>query len=111
MFLNAAEHLEPGGNFVVEVIPPQVLRRPRAVTHPQVFAMNEDRIAVDTFDPVGQGTTGGGRYVRYVYPSELDLMARVAGMRVKTRWAGWDRAPFTSSSPNQVAVFEKLTAL
>ena len=44
---------------------------------------------------------------RYVWPSELDLMARIAGFRLRDRWAGWDRAPFTSDSPSQVAVFEK----
>ena len=55
----------------------------------------------------------GGRLVRhsapyrYVWPSELDLMAKIAGFRLRDRWAGWDRAPFTSGSPSQVAVFEK----
>jgi hypothetical protein len=56
----------------------------------------------------------GGRLVRhsapyrYVWPSELDLMAKIAGFRVRDRWAGWDRAPFTSDSHSQVAVFQKL---
>jgi hypothetical protein len=45
---------------------------------------------------------------RYVWPSELDLMARIGGFRLRERWAGWDRAPFTSGSRSQVAVFEKL---
>jgi hypothetical protein len=55
----------------------------------------------------------GGRLVRhsapyrYVWPSELDLMARIAGFRLRARWAGWDRAPFTSDSQSQVAAFEK----
>jgi hypothetical protein len=45
---------------------------------------------------------------RFVWPSELDLMARLAGMRLRNRWAGWDRGTFTSESPSQVAVFEKV---
>ena len=56
----------------------------------------------------------GGRLVRhsapyrYVWPSELDLMARVARFRLRVRWEGWDHAPFTSDSASQVAVFEKV---
>jgi len=46
---------------------------------------------------------------RYVWPSELDLMARLAGFRLRERWAGWDKAPFTSDSPRQVALFEKVS--
>jgi hypothetical protein len=45
---------------------------------------------------------------RYVWPSELDLMAKMTGFGLRQRWAGWDRVPFTSDSPSQVAVFEKL---
>jgi hypothetical protein len=41
---------------------------------------------------------------RYVWPSELDLMAKIAGFRLRDRWAGWDRAPFTSDSQSQIAV-------
>jgi hypothetical protein len=43
-----------------------------------------------------------------VWPSELDLMGRISGFRLRDRWAGWDRAPFTSESTSQVAVFERL---
>ena len=45
---------------------------------------------------------------RYVWPSELDLMGRLTGFRLRDRWAGWDRTPFTSGSQHQVAVFERL---
>jgi hypothetical protein len=45
---------------------------------------------------------------RYVWPSELDLMARLAGLRLRDRWAGWNQEPFTSESRSQVAVFEKM---
>jgi hypothetical protein len=44
---------------------------------------------------------------RYVWPSELDLMARLAGMRLRERWAGWKREPFTSESHKHVSVWEK----
>jgi hypothetical protein len=44
---------------------------------------------------------------RYVWPSELDLMARVAGLRLRDRWSGWGRQPFTAESPSQVVVYEK----
>ena len=119
VFTNAAAHLEPGGSFVIEVVVP---RPPdlRKAEIGRVFTMADDHVGIDTFDdPVGQISSShhwmavGGRLVRhsapfrYVWPSELDLMARVAGMRVRDRWAGWDRSPFTSDSVSQVAVFEK----
>lgn len=56
----------------------------------------------------------GGRLVkhsapyRYVWPSELDLMARLGGLRLRDRWGGWNREPFTSDSTSQVTVFEKV---
>jgi len=45
---------------------------------------------------------------RYAWPSELDLMARIAGLRLKERWGGWDRLPFTVSSSVHISVYEKL---
>jgi hypothetical protein len=45
---------------------------------------------------------------RYVWPSELDLMAQVTGFSLRHRWGGWEREPFTSESDRQVAVFEKI---
>src|SRR5205807_7418431 len=79
-------------------------------------------IGIETFDDVAAQIAwshhwieAGGRLVRhsapyrYVWPSELDLMAKITGFRLADRWAGWDQAPFTSDSPAQVAVFEKLT--
>jgi hypothetical protein len=114
VFANAAVHLEPGGCFVVEVGVP----RPGKV--PSVFSLEPDHVGIDTYDDlVGQIMSShhwmemDGRLVhhsapyRYVWPSELDLMARIAGFHVRERWAGWDRAPFTSDSTSQVAVFEK----
>jgi SAM-dependent methyltransferase len=119
VFANAAAHLEPGGYFVVEVIVPQVRRVPPGETA-RVFTLDHDHVGIETFDDlVGQIAWShhwievGGRLVRhsapyrYVWPSELDLMAKIAGFRLRDRWAGWDRAPFTSDSQSQVAVFEK----
>lgn len=118
VFANAAAHLAPGGCFVLEVIVPQ-LRRVPAGESARVFTLEPDHVGIETFDDlVGQiawshhWIEASGRLVhhaapyRYVWPSELDLMARLAGFRMRDRWAGWDRAPFTSESTSQVAVFE-----
>jgi SAM-dependent methyltransferase len=120
VFANAAAHLEPGGCFVVEVIVPQLRRVPPGEVA-RVFTLDPDHVGIETFDDmVGQiawshhWIQAGGRMVRhsapyrYVWPSELDLMARIAGFRLLDRWAGWDRAPFTSDSQRQIAAFEKL---
>jgi len=119
VFANAAAHLEPGGCFVVEVIVPQLRHVPPGAVG-RVFTLDADHVGIETFDDlVGQIAWShhwmevGGRLVRhsapyrYVWPSELDLMGRMAGLRLRERWAGWDRAPFTSESVRQVAVFEK----
>jgi hypothetical protein len=106
---------------VVEVIVPQL----RSVTRGEigrVFTLDPDHVGIETFDDlVGQIAWShhwmeiGGRLVRhsapyrYVWPSELDLMARIAGFRLRDRWAGWDQATFTSDSTSQVAVFEHLS--
>ena len=116
---NAAAHLEAGGCFVVQVIVPQLRSVPPGETR-RVFALDPDHIGIETFDDlVGQIASSHhwmeveGRLVRhsapyrYVWPSELDLMAKLAGLHLRDRWSGWDRAPFTSESLSQVAVFEK----
>jgi len=55
----------------------------------------------------------GGEYrstpFRYVWPAELDLMAQLAGLRLRARWDGWTREPFTSDSRQHVSIWEKLT--
>jgi SAM-dependent methyltransferase len=120
VFANAAAHLEPGGCFVVEVVVPQLRRLPPGELA-RVFTLEPDHVGMETFDDlVGQVTWSHhwmaveGRLVRhsapyrYVWPSELDLMAQLAGLRLRDRWAGWSRAPFTSESTEQVAVFEKV---
>jgi SAM-dependent methyltransferase len=120
VFSNAAAHLEPGGCFVVEVIVPQLRRLPPGEAG-RVFVLEADHIGIETFDDlVGQISWShhwmevDGRLVRhsapyrYVWPSELDLMAQLAGFRVRDRWSGWTREPFDSDSTSQVVVFEKL---
>jgi len=118
VFANAAAHLEPGGAFVVEVLVPQLRRLPPTELG-RVFTMEDDHVGIETFeDGAGQISwshhwmQAGGRLVRhsapyrYVWPSELDLMARLAGLQLRDRWSGWNREPFTGTSVDQVVVYE-----
>ncbi|MET0663493.1 MAG: class I SAM-dependent methyltransferase [Ilumatobacteraceae bacterium] len=121
VFRNAAAHLEPDGCFVVEVVVPQLRRLPVGEAG-RVFTLETDHVGIETFDDlVGQVSWSHhwmsveGRLVRhsapyrFVWPSELDLMAQLAGLRLRERWATWSRDPFTSESTSQVAVFERAT--
>jgi len=118
-FENAAAHLEPGGCFVVEVGVPQLQRLPPGETA-QPFTVTPTRLGFDEYDVVHQGLVshhywlaGDGRFeslsmpFRYVWPAELDLMARLAGMDLTERWAGWSEEPFTSESRSHVSVWRK----
>jgi SAM-dependent methyltransferase len=117
-FQNAANHLEPGGSFVVEVNVPQLRRLPPG-ERAYVFASEEGYWGMSELDVVDQqmishhftATDSGIRHrsipFRYVWPSELDLMARLAGLRLRNRWGGWDRSPFTQESRSHVSVWEK----
>ncbi len=118
-FENAARHLRPGGCFVVETHVPGVLTAQHDHRY-QVFSHTDGHHGIDEYDPVTQlmwshhyTRTEDGSYrrnsvpFRYVWPAELDLMARLAGMRLRERWAWWDRAPFTASSDSHVSVWEK----
>jgi SAM-dependent methyltransferase len=120
VFGNAAAHLEPGGFFVVEVVVPQMRSLPPGDLG-RVFTLEPGHIGIETFDDsVGQIAWShhwmevDGRLVhhsapyRQVWPSELDLMARLTGFRLRHRYGWWNRTPFTSDSAQQVAVFEKL---
>ena len=116
-FRNVAAHLAPGGRFVIEVGVPGLQRLPPGETY-QVFHGSDDYWGIDEYDVVNQGLIShhienvDGRYerasmpFRYVWPSELDLMARIAGMTLRERWAGWKREPFTSDSRKHVSVWE-----
>ena len=118
-FTNAGRHLEPGGSFVIEVGVPPLRRLPPGETT-LAFDVTPDRLGFDTFDVARQrGVShhywvGAGRAetfslpYRYVWPAELDLMARIAGMRLRERWSGWNRTPFTGESASHVSVWEKL---
>ena len=117
-FENAAAHLEPGGYFVIEVGVPGFRRLPPGETM-RVFAARETHWGVDEYDVASQGLTShhfslvDGRFelrsvpFRYVWPAELDLMARMAGMTLRERWSGWKREPFTAESTKHVSVWEK----
>jgi len=117
-FRNVAAHLEPGGCFVVEVLVPELQRLPPGDTH-RVFSADERHWGIDEFDVARQGLIShhflevDGRLerrsipFRYVWPSELDLMAQLAGMRLRDRWSGWRREPFTGDSTKHVSVWEK----
>lgn len=118
-FRNAARHLRPGGRFVMEVMVPEL----RKIPHGQnvvPFHTGPDGCAYTVYDTVTQDATchyvtvtedGRGRVTstpfRYVWPAELDLMAQLAGMRLRERWAGWSREPFTQDSVRHVSVWEK----
>ena len=117
-FVNVARHLEPGGCFVVEVMVPPLRRLPPGDTT-LAFHVGPDHLGFDTLDVaqqlgvshhywVGEGRVGTFSVpFRYVWPAELDLMARIAGMRLRERWAGWNREPFTSECGSHVSVWEK----
>lgn len=119
VFANAAAHLRPDGHFVVEVLVPQ-LRGLDPGNPRRVFELQPDHVGIETFDDiVGQVAWShhwmevDGRLIRhsapyrYVWPSELDLMAQLATLHPTTRYSTWTKLPFTSDSPTQIAVFKK----
>jgi SAM-dependent methyltransferase len=117
-FQNVAAHLEPGGCFVIEVMLPELQRLAPGETF-RPFRVTATRLGFDEYDVVSQGLISHHYSVsdgelevnpipfRYVWPSELDLMARLAGMTLRERWSGWKREPFTSDSTKHVSVWEK----
>jgi SAM-dependent methyltransferase len=118
-FQNVAAHLEPGGCFVIEVGLPDLQRLPFGETI-RPFHLSETHLGFDTYDVANQGLVSHhytrdaeGKFAyscgpfRYVWPSELDLMARIAGLTPRERWSGWKREPFTSVSEKLVGVWEK----
>jgi SAM-dependent methyltransferase len=118
-FANAAAHLAPGGRFVIEVGVPDLRRLPPGQTAVP-FDVSAAHIGFDVYDDlVTQSFSshhvtfrdGRPEYdvvpFRYVWPAELDLMARLAGLRLAERWAGWDREPFTGDSRSHVSVWVK----
>jgi SAM-dependent methyltransferase len=118
-FQNVAAHLAPEGCFVVEAFVPTYLHRLRANQYVDAEALAVDRVRLDVgrHDPVRQildeshvslsaaGVTVSPIVCRYAWPSELDLMARIAGLRLRERWGGWAGELFTADSRLHVSVF------
>jgi SAM-dependent methyltransferase len=117
-FQNVAAHLEDGGCFVIEVGVPALQRLPPGDTV-RAFDVTPTHLGFDEYEIASQGlishhysAVDGKLEVvsmpfRYVWPSELDLMARLAGMTLRERWSGWKREPFTSDSTSHVSVWER----
>ncbi|MBV9380913.1 MAG: class I SAM-dependent methyltransferase [Streptosporangiaceae bacterium] len=117
-FGNVAAHLEPGGCFVIEVRVPELRRLPPG-QNVLPWRVSPEEWVFYTYDTATQAmrgnyvsfANGGGEYstipFRYVWPAELDLMAQLAGMRLRERYGGWKREPFTSESTHHVSVWEK----
>jgi SAM-dependent methyltransferase len=117
-FCNASRHLEPGGCFVIEVGVPALRRLPPGETV-QAFQVTPGHLGFDEIDVAAQRGVSHHYLVRgdlveqfstpwrLVWPAELDLMARIAGMELRERWGDWDRRPFTSESEKHVSVWQK----
>jgi hypothetical protein len=118
-FENVAKHLTDDGSFVVEAMVPDYLYRLRndQYVDAEAIGVGDVRLDVGRHDPVNQTldethvhlSRDGVRLYpivcRYAWPSELDLMARIAGLRLKERWSGWNEEPFTSASARHVSVY------
>ena len=117
-FGNVAAHLAPGGRFVVEVMVPELQRLPPGETI-HAFTVTPTHLGFEEYDVARQIAISHHYWLvdgrletfsapfRYVWPSELDLMARLAGMTLRERWSGWTREPFKSDSRSHVSVWEK----
>lgn len=119
-FANVARHLTDDGVFVLEAFLPDVTRFDRG-QRMEVLDIGVDRMVFlgSKHDPATQtievlqvalkeGETPRTYPIRlrYAYPAELDLMARLGGLRLRERWGGWDREPFTAAGPRHVSVYE-----
>jgi SAM-dependent methyltransferase len=118
-FRNVAEHLEPGGRFVIETGIPNLRQLPYGERF-VIFDFGERHWGIDEYDTVNQGLIShhferradgtiqksSGPF-RYVWPAELDLMAQLAGLTLRDRWADWNREPFVHDSTKHVSVWEK----
>jgi hypothetical protein len=118
-FRNVATHLEPGGHFVIEVYIPELQRLPPGETI-HMFTKTATHLGFDEYDVAAQIAVSHHYWLidgrietfstphRYVWPSELDLMAELAGMSLHERWSGWNREPFASDSRCHVSVWAKV---
>ena len=117
-FRNAAGHLDAGGCFVVELGVPDLQRLPPG-QNISVIGVDARALSFDVYDVVTQRLTSHHFVMseerlssypvegRYAWPSELDLMGRLAGLSLRERWGGWKQEPFTSLSRSHVSVYEK----
>ena len=119
-FGNVAASLLPGGAFVMESFVPDLSLYDHGQQRVRVDGFEQDatRLSATLHDAASQRfrarhmvltADGIQTYpveLRYAWPSELDLMARLAGMRQAGRWEGWERRPFTSASPGHVSVWQ-----
>jgi hypothetical protein len=118
-FMNVAQHLTEDGSFVIEALVPAFLYRLQndQYVEAEAIEVNEVRLDVLRHDAGRQmieeshiSLSPAGIHLnpvvqRYAWPSELDLMARIAGLRLKNRWGGWSQEPFGSSSSMHVSVY------
>jgi SAM-dependent methyltransferase len=119
-FRNAAAHLEPGGHFVIENYVPELRRLPPGDTV-RVFTATPEHLAYEEYDVARQIALSHHHWVidgrleqfssphRYVWPAELDLMGRLAGLTLRERWSTFGRAPFTSESRSHISVWQRPT--
>lgn len=118
-FENVAAHLTDDGSFVLETFVPTYFHRLRNDQYVDAEAIEVDRVQLDLLrhDPVNQmieeshvslsaaGIRLNPVVQRYAWPAEMDLMARMAGLKLKARWGGWNREPFTASSELHISVY------
>jgi len=122
-FRNAARHLVPGGRFVIELWVPELRNLPTTGQQAVVFRAEPGYIGVDTYDILRQHVVSHHFWFhdgkqprmfrsphRYIWPTELDLMAELAGFELETRHANWSGAEFTAESRSHVSVYRIPTA-
>lgn len=121
-FRNVAAHLAPGGCFLIEAFVPDMMLFSRG-QFTRAGQVTTERVVLEAaqHDPVSQRvvaqhvviTDGQIRLypvqLRYAWPAELDLMAQLAGLRLRERWSDWQRAPFTAESTKHVSVYERIS--
>ncbi|MEV4320413.1 class I SAM-dependent methyltransferase [Actinocrispum sp. NPDC049592] len=117
-FRNAAAHLEPGGVFVIENYIPALQRLPPGESI-RVFTRTPTHLGFEEYDTAAQIAISHHYWVmdgelktfasphRYLWPAELDLMARLAGLTLHERWTDWHHSPFTSRSQTHISVYRK----
>lgn len=115
---NVARRLDPGGHFVVEAFMPDLTRfQGQQALRTVGIGENEVRVDASQIDTIAQQITSqhmvlteqGIRFypvkLRYVWPSELDLMARLAGLELKHRWGNWQKSRFSEASGKHISVY------